>query len=106
MATFGPQIVIAQEFAGIARADMVILFGSWARRLAGEVGREPGDVDVMVIGSPDRDAVYAAAERAEVPLNLPVGTTVRSATSWEQASDALVITAKRDAVVVLPEGPA
>ncbi len=101
MVTFGPQVVIAEEFADIAEAGQVVIYGSWARRHAGELGREPADVDVMVIGSPDRDAVYAAAERAEARLGLPVNTTVRSRTAWQQGSDPLVLTAKQDALVVL-----
>lgn len=101
MVSFGPQVVIAEEFAGIAGAEQVVIYGSWARRHAGEFGTEPADVDVMVIGSPDREGVYAAAERAEARLGLPVNTTVRSSDAWQQGSDPLVNTAKQDALVVL-----
>jgi predicted nucleotidyltransferase len=105
--TFGPQVVIAEEFEGIDGAEQVIVYGSWARRHDGELGREPADIDVMVIGTLDRDAVYAAAERAEARLNMPVNPTVRSVTAWREESDALVITAKRGAhVVVAGEGDA
>lgn len=94
MLTFGPQIVIEEEFRYLADVDQVIVYGSWARRHDGEVGREPADVDVMVIGSPERDDVYAAAERSEQRLGIAVNPTVRSAKAWRDDSDALVITAK------------
>jgi hypothetical protein len=55
----------------------------------------------MVIGRPDREAVYVAADRATERLGIPVNTTVRSPQAWAQDSDALVITAKADAHVVL-----
>lgn len=95
MLTFGPQIVIAEEFRDLADVDEVVLYGSWARRHNGEMGREPADVDVMVIGSPERDAVYAAAERSEQRLGMAVNPTLRSAKAWHEESDALVVTAKR-----------
>ncbi|MGL5861425.1 MAG: MarR family transcriptional regulator [Phycicoccus sp.] len=99
--TYGPQVVIAEEFSGLDGVERVVIYGSWARRYRGASGREPGDVDVMVIGAPDREQVYEAAERAEQRLGLPVNTTVRSAAAWRDDGDALVLTAKPDAVVVL-----
>lgn len=101
MISFGPRTVIAEEFAGMKGVDQVVIYGSWARRYRGEVGREPADVDVMVIGSPERDEVYDAAERAEHRLGVPVNPTVRSADAWRDESDALVLTAKPDAVPVI-----
>lgn len=92
--TFGPQIVIDEEFRSLVGVDQVVLYGSWARRHQGELGREPADVDVMVVGSPDRDDVYAAAERSEQRLSMVVNPTVRSAAAWAEESDALVVTAK------------
>jgi DNA-binding transcriptional ArsR family regulator len=107
--TYGPQLVIAEEFSTIDGAEMVVIYGSWARRYAGEVGREPADIDVMVIGSPDRDTVYEAAERSEARLQMPVNPTVRSMIAWQEGVDPLVITAKRDALEVIGgdagEGP-
>lgn len=103
--TFGPRIVVEEEFRDLADVDQVIVYGSWARRYDGEMGREPADVDVMVVGSPERDAVYAAAERSEQRLGMAVNPTVRSAKAWREASDALVITAKNGPhLVVVAEG--
>ncbi|MBM6406077.1 winged helix-turn-helix transcriptional regulator [Phycicoccus sp. CSK15P-2] len=99
--SYGPQTVIAEEFSGLAGTDQVVAYGSWARRYRGETGQEPADVDVMVIGSPNRDEVYEAAERAERRLGIPVNPTVRSRSAWENDGDALVLTAKRDAVALL-----
>ena len=99
--TYGPQVVIAEEFADLPGVELVLIYGSWARRFRGEVGREPADVDVMVVGSVDRDSVYEAAERAERRLELPVNTTVRSVAAWRKEADALVLTAKPDAVTVV-----
>lgn len=83
LVTFGPQTVVADEFAGLG-AEHVVVFGSWAARYHGEPGPLPADIDVLVIGdSVDRTAVYAAAERAENRLGIPVNPVLRSAGAWE-----------------------
>lgn len=103
--SFGPSVVVGEEFAGVTDADKVIIYGSWAERYSGAEGPEPGDIDVMVIGKPDRDQVYAAADRAQERLGIPVNPTVRTASSWEAAADALVAAIKNSAhITILGEG--
>ena len=53
--SFGPRQVLAEEIEGVAGIETAYLFGSWAARYAGEAGRPPADLDVLVIGTPDRD---------------------------------------------------
>jgi hypothetical protein len=92
LVTFGPQTVIADEFAGLV-AERVVVFGSWAARYHGEIGELPADIDVLVVGDGiDRAALYAAAERAEVRLRMPVNPVLRPAGSWEKPGrDALLV---------------
>lgn len=80
---FGPRWAIAEAF-GSLHADRVLIFGSWAARLAGESGGAPADIDVLVVGDdiPRADA-YAAAERAEQLLGLPVNPVLRSSSAWD-----------------------
>src|SRR5262245_12898646 len=58
---FGAPAVIADEFATVTDVDELYIFGSWAARLLGIAGPAPADVDVLAVGSPDRDDAYAAA---------------------------------------------
>lgn len=97
--TYGPQVVIADEFADLPGADHVLVFGSWAARFAGEPGPPPHDVDVLVVGAVNRADVYQAAERAERRLRLPVNPTVCSRSRWASASDPLIVQIKSSAVV-------
>jgi hypothetical protein len=90
LVTFGPQVVVAEEFGGLARASQVFIYDSWAARYQGTPGGPPGDVDVLVVGSPTRADVYAAAERAETRLGLTVNPTIRSLSRWENSDDPLV----------------
>lgn len=104
LATYGPPAVIAREFAAIDNAEAVLLFGSWAARYLGQPGREPNDIDVLVIGSPDRGVVDDAAERAERAIGLPVQATVRSRQQWTTGDDSFIREVKsRPFVVVLAD---
>jgi DNA-binding transcriptional ArsR family regulator len=79
---FGPRYVVADEFEGLAGLQELLIFGSWASRYRGERGAVPGDVDVLVVGSVDRDDVYEAADRAARRLSREVNATVVSAKRW------------------------
>lgn len=94
LVSFGPHVVIAEEFAALPRTSQVIIYGSWAARYAGIDGPAPADIDVLVVGTPDRPAVYAAAERAEARLGIPVNPTLRTPARWQVGDDTLVASIK------------
>ena len=103
-ATYGPPAAIAREFADVDGAQAVAVFGSWAARYLGQPGRAPNDIDVLVIGTPDRDEVDDAAERAERAIGLPVQATVRSRDQWTEARDSFIQEVRsRPLVVVLAD---
>jgi predicted nucleotidyltransferase len=85
--SFGPPLVIEEEFGTLARVEQIFIFGSWAARYAGENGPAPRDVDVLLVGAPDRDAVYDAARRTEVRLGREVNVTFRSVEHWRSGTD-------------------
>ncbi len=88
--SWGPQHVIAEEFAGLDGAERVMIFGSWAARYHEQPGPQPNDVDVLVIGAPSRDDVYDAADRAQRRLGIPVNTIIRPPAAWHDQSDPLI----------------
>ncbi len=96
---FGPHIVIAEEFADVVGAEAVGLFGSWAARYRGEIGPPPNDIDVFIIGRPDRTDVYDAAERAERRLGIVVNPVLVSRSRWEEDTDPLVRQVRSSPVV-------
>ncbi len=101
LVTFGPHVVVGEEFADLPGAEHVLIFGSWARRYEGEPGPAPHDLDVLVVGSVDRGVVYEAAERAEQRLGFAVNPTIRSARRWSEGSDDLVRQIKASPSVVV-----
>jgi DNA-binding transcriptional ArsR family regulator len=88
--TYGPHVVVADEFASLEDVELVVIFGSWAARYHGQRGRPPNDVDVLLVGTPDRVAMYAAAERAESRLGRPVNPTVCSPGQWAGPTEPLI----------------
>jgi predicted nucleotidyltransferase len=63
------------------------LFGSWARAAIdpGALAEPPRDIDLLVVGDPDPDAVYRACAEAEAQLGLEVAPVIVSAAEWAGA---------------------
>ena len=90
LATYGPPIVVAEEFADIDGAEAVMLFGSWAARQAGRAGHMPNDIDILIVGDADRDAVDLAAERVEQRLGFPTQAVVRTRDQWDEGAESFI----------------
>lgn len=77
---FGVPAVLARTLGGIEGISAAFVYGSWASRYASEEGKRPvGDIDLLVLGNPDRDQLYAELQRAEERLGRPVHVTIRAA---------------------------
>lgn len=85
--SFGPPVVIEEEFAGIEGIDQLFIYGSWAARHHGIPGGAPQDGDVLVVGTASRDDLYEAAVRAEQRLGREVNLTLRSPSQWASPDD-------------------
>ena len=102
--SFGPPYVIGQEFGALGNVERIFIYGSWAARYAGEHGPAPHDVDVLVIGQPDRDAAFEAARRAEERLGREVNVTIRTVERWEKATDGFTQQLRSSPLVEIPLG--
>ena len=72
----GPVVILAEELARIDGIEAAFLYGSFAARLLGDAGPAPHDIDLMVLGEPDVDAVYEACTRVESAVHRPVNPTI------------------------------
>lgn len=99
---FGPPIVVAEEFEAVDGIETICLYGSWAARYHGELGPTPNDIDVLVIGRPDRDDVDDAARRAQERLGREVNVTQRTRKQWETATDGFSQQVRSSPMVEVP----
>lgn len=106
--TYGPSLLITQALTGIADIDEAYIHGSWAARFHGEPGGPPGDVDVVVVGQPDRRAVDAALAGVETELGREVNVTYVNQERWRNTDDPFIGTVRSRPLVRLEmsDGPA
>ncbi len=65
---------------GLTGVDQAFVFGSWAARFSGEDGARPvQDIDLLVLGDPDRNELYERMGRASKLLGREVQVTIRDA---------------------------
>jgi hypothetical protein len=77
---FGVPAVLAAALRPVPGVSSAFIFGSWAARyLELEARRPVEDIDVLVLGTPDRDQLYGALGDAERRLGRPVQVTLRDA---------------------------
>jgi len=101
----GPAVILTEELARIDRIESVFLYGSFAARMLGDAGRAPHDVDVMVLGEPDVDAVYDACARVETAVHRPVNPTILTPEEFAVPSAFLDNVRSGPAVAVIGELP-
>jgi DNA-binding transcriptional ArsR family regulator len=83
----GPVPVISQALTGVPGIAAAHIFGSWARRIAGDDDDEPPrDVDLLVVGDPDPGVVYAATADAGRVLGQDVDPVIVTRAEWQAAT--------------------
>lgn len=80
----GPAVVLSDALAEVRGIDEAHVFGSWARRYRGESGPSPADVDVVVVGDADPEAVESVCTEVGRRLGLDVNAIVLSVEEWER----------------------
>lgn len=98
---YGPASIVPVVLADIAGISQVVIIGSWAERFLGTSGPPPRDVDVVIVGDPDRRRVRAANRELEERLDQPVQLTTVDADEWALGSTSFVRSAKSKPHVVV-----
>lgn len=80
--SFGVPPILARALQQVRGIDEAYIYGSWAARYEGQAGQRPvRDIDVLILGDPDRDQLYDALAAAEARLGRPVQATIRES-NW------------------------
>src|SRR5690606_33178947 len=87
---YGPRVVVADALREVDGIDEAFIYGSWAARMTGEAGMDPQDIDVMVIGRPNRGRLASAASAATARLDRDVNIRAVSRERWEAREDAFL----------------
>lgn len=79
VSAFGVPGRLRLGLAGIDKIEEVYIFGSWAARWHGEPGTRPvGDIDVLVLGHPDREQLYAATHEVGLEIGREIQAQIRA----------------------------
>jgi predicted nucleotidyltransferase len=95
----GPRSVLAEYLEGMDGVEEAYLFGSWARRYEGESGAPPGDIDVVIVGTPDVDKVFDVCRAAGVILGQEVNPVILTPEEWRARRSGFIRDVRRGPLV-------
>jgi hypothetical protein len=98
---FGPKALLERELSGISGIDQALVFGSWAERMLGTPGPPPNDVDVLVVGDPDRRLLARAVRAVSEEIEREVNPTVISSQAWAAPSPGFLESVKGGPLIPL-----
>jgi predicted nucleotidyltransferase len=101
--TLGPASLLASALQEIDGVDEAYIFGSWARRYAGELGPAPADIDVVIIGRPNVDEVDAASKALEERVDWPINPVVIAPSDWASAPTGFIRQIRKEPLYPLLE---
>jgi predicted nucleotidyltransferase len=100
---FGPVPVLGERLKKLAGVHAAFIYGSWAKRYAGERGEAPGDIDLLIVGKPDRRKLARVSREAGEDLGFEVNPTVLSREDWNSDATGFIRSIKEQQLVPLVE---
>jgi predicted nucleotidyltransferase len=102
--TYGPLPVLTDLLAGQAGVSAAFIYGSWAARYCGEAGPVPRDIDVLIVGTADRDDQDEIARTAQDKLGRPVDIRRVTPAAWSvpDPADAFLTSVRQRHLVQIP----
>lgn len=88
MRSVGAKQVITEALTEVPGIEAAYLYGSWVARFLGTGGPVPRDIDLLILGEPDRGLLERAITVAEHKLARPIGLTIRKVSWWHEGKDA------------------
>src|ERR671929_182552 len=86
------------QLDGVAKA---LIYGSWAARYQNQPGPPPNDLDVLVVGNPQRRALVRTTRELSEELGLEVDPHVVSLADYEEGTTGFLRTIKQGPVIEL-----
>lgn len=101
---FGPVPVLKKKLEGVPGVEAAFIYGSWASRHAGQRGEAPGDIDLLILGRPDRRRLARICREAGLELGFEVNPTVLSREDWDSDATGFIRSIKSQPVLSLAGG--
>jgi predicted nucleotidyltransferase len=81
---FGPVPLLRDAVSGLSGVSDAYIFGSWARYAhdPAQMHEPPGDIDLVVVGTPDPELVYNATSQVERELGMEVSPVIVTHDAW------------------------
>lgn len=98
---YGPPRLIGRALAQLEGVERALIYGSWAARYHNQPGPPPNDIDVLVVGTPQRRALTRVARDLTEQLGLEVDPHVVFPADYEQGSSGFLRTIKQGPLVEL-----
>ncbi len=87
---FGPLPLLEQALLGQPGIELAFIYGSWAARYSGEPGKPPNDIDLLLIGTPDRRLLRTLSREINDRLGLELNPTVVPLDAWRGKANAFL----------------
>lgn len=76
---FGVPARLRHALEDLAGVEEAYIYGSWAARWHGEEGTRPvGDIDLLVLGDPDRSELYATVHEVSLDVGREIQVQIRA----------------------------
>lgn len=104
---FGVPAVLTETLSPITGISAAYIYGSWAANHQGHASQRPvGDIDVLILGTPDRDQLYSVLGDVEQRLGRAVQATIRDSGWLESGTGAFHHTVTSRPILRLALDPA
>ncbi len=102
--TYGPLPVLTDLLAEVPGVRAAFIYGSWTARYMGEPGPVPHYIDVLVVGTSDRDDLDEMARAAGDRLRRPVNVRCVSPAAWAESdpSDPFLASVRQRPLIEIP----
>jgi predicted nucleotidyltransferase len=98
---YGPVAVLTPLLRKVEGIEKAYIYGSWAARVKGEPGPDPGDIDVLLISDLTSFETYEIGKKAADIMRRDVNVYNLSEVEWESADSGFVKTVKSRPIIEL-----
>lgn len=98
---YGPIAVLTPLLRKVEGIEKAYIYGSWASRVQGEPGADPGDIDVLLVSNLNSFNAYEIGKEASEVMKREVNVQNINKEAWDSAESGFVKTLKSRPIIEL-----